>query len=521
VALFLILAVVGGVVFYWAGQHKVNAGTKEKEGSEPEAVQIPVKTVRPHYDKSFTMTERRPADVNPYYQADLETRVPGVVSMIETDAGDTVKKGDILVEVSVPDLKARVEQEAAAGKRAVAQVHQKEAALVRANAYLEVITAKIEATKAALKRDEAYLTFRKAQFKRFQELLVNRSIDARLVDEEEDRREAAFQAVNAAIQKVSEAEAEKKEAVAQVTQAVADIEEAKEKVNVTKAELAYAQSMLDYATVRAPFDGVVVRRNVDPGFFVQNAGNGHATPLLTIQRNDIVTVVVRVPDNYAPFVTPDTEAIFETPSLPGVKIHGKVTRYPPSLVNPQSDRTMLVEVDLWNGSKEEYDQKSKDALFIKGLKKGMPGDPRKRMPILPDIKGVPGAKELKGMPGTDTTVAGRQLRLLPGMFGELTLVLRKFDNAYMLPSSVIITPGGYPYIYVVKDGKARLQPVRVQVDDGKLVKIELLNKDGAVVGDLTGTEEIIASNQGELAEGQPVKPTLVEDWKTLDKNEKK
>jgi multidrug resistance efflux pump len=521
VAVLLILAVFGAVALYWGSQHKANAGTKEKEGGDSESVEIPVKTVHPHYDKTFTMTERRPADVQAYYRADLETRVPGLVSMIQTDAGDVVKMGEVLVEVDVPDLKARVEQRTAAWNLAKAQVQQKDAALVSARAYLEVVTAKIDAAKANLKRDEAYLTFRKAQFKRFQELLESRSIDARLVDEEQDRREAALQAVNAATEKVRETVAEEKEARAKINQALADLEAANQQVKVNKADIDFAKSMLDYATVRAPFDGVIVRRNVDPGFFVQNAGNGHATPLLTIQRNDIVTVVMRVPDNFAPFVTPETEAVFETPSLPGVKIHGKVTRFPPSLSNPEHDRTMIVEVDLWNGSKEEYDQKIKDDRFRSGLKKGMPGDPRKGMPILPEIRGVPGVKEIKGLPGTkDTTVAGRQLRLLPGMFGEMTLVLRKFENTYMLPSAVIITPGGFPYIYVVRDNKAHLQPVRVQVDDGKLVKVELLDNDGVVLGDLTGTEEIIVSNQGELAEGQLVKPTLVENWKTLDHNEK-
>jgi hypothetical protein len=269
--------------------------------------------------------------------------------------------------------------------------------------------------------------------------------------------------------------------------------------------------MLDYATIRAPFDGQIVRRNVDPGFFVQNAGSGHATPLLNIMRNDIVTVAMRVPDIYAPYVTPETEAIFETPSLPGVKIHGKVTRFPQSLVTPENDRTMLVEVDLWNRSAEEYKEKIKDQRFLDGLKPGLPNDPNHGRPIVPEIKGKP--------------AGGQQLQLLPGTYGEMTLVLRKFDNVYMLPSSAIVTPGGVTYIYVVKDGKAHLQRVNKQVDDGKLVKVELLDDNGEVIGDLTGKEQVIVSNQGELSEGQPVEPVLEDNWKSLiqggDPNEKR
>ncbi len=503
--LILVVAIVAvGAFFYFGGsKHAPSNPVSAGETSEPEHIDILVRAVKPHYDKTFTMIERRPADVEPYYRTNLETAVPGMVSMIRTDAGDTAKKGEVLIEVDVPDLKAKTKQQEAAWKLAEAQVDQKKAAVKTAKAMVVSADAKIRSTTAKLKSDTAYYNFRVKQAERFKQLLNERSIDARLVDEQEDRREAAFEAVNATKEAVETAKAEQVATVARVEQADADLEEAKRKVDVSKAELDYAKAMLNYATIKAPFDGVIVRRNVDPGFFVQNAGNGRAVPLLTIERNDIVTVMMRVPDNFAPYVTPQTEAIFETTALPGVKIHGKVTRFPPSLVNAERDRTMVVEVDLWNGSAEEYKQKMADPEFRKGLKKGMPGDPRNGAPILPEIKGKLGA--------------GRQMRMLPGMFGEMTLILRKFEDAYMLPTAAIVMTGGNSYIYVVKDGKAHLQPVKVQVDDGRLAKVERLDDNGDVLGDLTGEEVVIISNQSELSEGQPVKATVVTDWRSLEK----
>jgi hypothetical protein len=149
-----------------------------------------------------------------------------------------------------------------------------------------------------------------------------------------------------------------------------------------------------------------------------------------------------------------------------------------------------------------------DKQFTSRLKKGMPGDPNEGKPILPEVKGQ--------------LVGGRQLRLLPGTFGYMTLVLKNFGNTYMLPSSAIASAGGNTSIYVVQDGKAHMRRVKVQIDDGKLVKIELLGTNGEVLGDLTGNEVVIVSNQGELSEGQLVKPTLIEDWNaetTVKKNE--
>src|SRR5262249_50708638 len=87
-----------------------------------------------------------------------------------------------------------------------------------------------------------------------------------------------------------------------------------------------------------------------PGSLVQNASTGQqAAPLLTLVRSDIVTVVMRVPDNAAPYVRPGTEAIIRIDELPGVLIKARVTRREPSIQN--RDRRMRVEVDLFNGSR--------------------------------------------------------------------------------------------------------------------------------------------------------------------------
>jgi multidrug resistance efflux pump len=312
-ATILVLALVGGgVAFFWHhDSHKVSASTNEGEG-EPVHVAIHVKTVKPHYDKTFSMIEKRPADVLAYYRDDLACRVPGVISMIRTDKGDTVKQGEPLIKVDVPELEASVKEQKAALDLARSQVKQKEAALTSAQAELGVVEAKINATGAKLRSDKAYLTFREKQAQRFQSLLASRSIEARLVDEQEDRREAAFEAVNAAVEAVNAAKAQKISAEDRIKQADADLEESRRKVEVVQAEVDHAQAMLDFATIKAPFDGVIVDRDrhANVGAVVQKADSGTLKPLLTIQRSDIVTVVMRVPDNFAPYITPETEAIF-------------------------------------------------------------------------------------------------------------------------------------------------------------------------------------------------------------------
>jgi multidrug efflux pump subunit AcrA (membrane-fusion protein) len=507
--LFGVLTLLGGglAFFFAGGSEKATAGSAEKEGGgSGEAVQIAVKFVRPQHNKNFKVMLKRPADVQPYYTAPLETRVPGIVKSILPDVGYVAREGEKLVEIDVPDRVAQKKQREADVLLAEARVDQRQAGVQTAEADYKAAQARIDAAKARWDADVAYEEYRRKQENRYRGLLAERAIDGRLVDEQIDQHEAAKEKTIASKQAWFEAKAMEEAAKARIVQAKADLRAAVQNVNVTKADLAYAQAMLDYGTIKAPFDGEIVQRNVHPGFFVQNAGDGRATPLLIIQRNDIVTINMRVPDYYATYITPKTEAIFETPSLSGLKIHGKVTRYPQSLVTPEKDRTMLVEVDLWNRSKAEFEKKMKSDAYLTTLKPGLPGDPDRGRPVVPDIQG--------------SLETGRALHLMPGMFGTMTLVLQRFKDIYLLPSRTVITKGGVKYIYVVRDGKAHLQQVEIVVDDGNMVKVNLIDESGEVTGNLTGKEDVIATNQGELDEGAPVAPVLVEDWGALKHLEK-
>ena len=285
------------------------------------------------------------------------------------------------------------------------------------------------------------------------------------------------------------------DAKANLDVAKAEVKQREQLIKVAEADEKKAAALCEFANVKAPFRGDVVNRKVDPGSFVQNASTGHPTPILTLERTDIVTVVMRVPDNYAPFVSPGTDAIIELDALPGLKIQGKVTRFAPSLVTAAHDRTMRVEVDLWNGTSSEYQKFIDDQKHDADRKDGP-------LPLLPQFVGK--------------NNLSRSTHLLPGMYGQMTLELRTFADTQLIPTQSIVRQGGRAYIYVVGDGKAHLIPVQVQVDDGTLAKVELLGANGEVIGDLSTNEEVVVTNQEELTEGQPLKTTPLEDWKSLD-----
>jgi multidrug resistance efflux pump len=464
----------------------------EEESDEGEA--IPVKTIRPKHDAGFTASVEQPAFVEAYYQADLMARVAGPVKMITHDLGDRVKAGDVLVQIDVPDLQEDVFQREAIVRQRQAQLDLAQANLRAVEAATKAAQEMIKVKESEVERAEASRRFRKKELDRFTGLAKgpNAAVTEDVVDEKVEYYEAAVANCATARAAVKNAQAELETARAKSEAAVADVKVADSLVGVARKDRDKAQALLNFATVRAPFDGVVLRRNVDPGTFVHNATAARSEPLLTVARDDVITVYMKVPDKFAPFVSRNTEAVIQMDALPGVVIRGKVTRFAPSLDNPEHDRTMRVEVDLYNGSAEEYKE-----FVAKEKAGGYAGLKSKTLPVLPKVE----AKD----------AASRSLRLLPGQYGKMRLVLRKFEKAWLLPRTAVVSQGGTSYVFVVKNGLALKVPVEIQADNGEEIKVALIETSLGqdVRRDLTGDEEIIVSNQGELSNGQSVKTTRV------------
>jgi RND family efflux transporter MFP subunit len=490
-AVALCVVAVIGLAFYFGFRNSaVHANDRERQHSAEvaEADAISVKTVRPTIDPHYQITVSRPADVQAYYSGetggtDIEARVAGKVKTIKVAAGSHVEKDQLLLTIAVPDLDAEEKTKENFVRQRDREVHLAQAKVEAANAAVNTALANVEEKKTLLRQAKAVTTFRSLYFDRMEALLAKNAIDKNVRDEAQKDLEVARAAEIASEAARIKAESEVEDARANVKCAEAEVARARELVEVARADAEKARALANFAKVKAPYRGTVVRRKVDPGSFVQNASTGHPTPLLCLQRTDIVSVVMRVPDTYAPFVSSQTEAIIELDSLPGLKIHGRVTRFPRSLVTAAHDRTMPVEVDLWNGSPEEYKQFVANPENLTDLKEGP-------LPILPEFTGKDSLE--------------RSHALMPGMYAHMTLVLKDFGRTALIPSNAVVRRGGRAYLFVVRDGKAHLMPVQLQMDDGNLAKVVRLRDNGKVAGELSADEQIIVSNQEELTEGQAV-----------------
>jgi membrane fusion protein (multidrug efflux system) len=493
------------------------SSTHREDSEHDERGRPSIQTVKPTQKPSLAVSVEELAKVEAFFQADLRARTAGQVKIIYKDINNTVKSGEVLLRIDAPELDADVARKAAEVDQREKEVLLAEQKAEIAKAAVDVAFEDITLRKAAVSEAEITCDLRKTRLERFQKLAKKGEdvvTDAAVDEVKRDYRIAVADCARAEAD-VRKATAEWREKQATSAAALVDIQQKKIMVEVARRERDYAQVLADLTRITAPFDGVILERNVDPGSFVQNATTGSSQPLLTVARTDIVTVTMKVPDNYAPYVNVNTEAVLQLDELPGILLHARVTRLAPAILS--KDRTRLVEVDLYNGSDAEYErfvsegvaallaplgsQQSAPALVAAAAgyrswsrnRKGI-DDP---LPVLPRITG--------------RTKGGQLHRLLPGMSGQMRLLLRSFGEVYMLPSSAVFSRGGKQYIAQVVDGKVHLLPVRVQVDDGTWVKVDVINPK--VANDeftaLTGNEEIIAAGQGELEEGEAVSASLI------------
>jgi RND family efflux transporter MFP subunit len=86
--------------------------------------------------------------------------------------------------------------------------------------------------------------------------------------------------------------------------------------------VSYAQ-IQDYLYIRAPFNGIVSQRNVDPGTLV---GTGSATPLFIIEDNLLLRLRLAVPELYLATVPHNGIVHFKVDAYPGETFTAKLSR---------------------------------------------------------------------------------------------------------------------------------------------------------------------------------------------------
>lgn len=233
-------------------------------------------------------------------------------------------------------------------------------------------------------------------------------------------------------------------------------------------------------SLTAPFDGVIAARSIDPGTFVPSATIvPGARPIVVIERNDIVTISMKVPDMYSSLVKPDTKVEIRMDPLPGRVFRSNISRIAPSL--SIGDRTLTVQVDLYNRTQSEFE--SLKQLFAKN---GGSELKSRRLPNLPE--------DLNQNQAAD---------LIPGMYGKMRLVFPTGIPRLFIPGKAVVKEGGVDFIYRVQSGFVRKTRVKVEFDNASFVSV-IIPGESVEASMLNESDQIIVSNQSELEDGQSV-----------------
>lgn len=359
---------------------------------------VPVATVTPAtLQHNLVLT----AEFIPYQDVDVMAKVAGYVKWIGVDIGDHVQANQVLATLEVPEIQDDV---------------------AKAKAGLAAAAANVVTAQATVQRAEAGANIASLSFKRIQDVSTR---DPGLVPKQD----------------VDVAQSRSMEAAAQLSSAQAALKAAQENEAEAESEYSRAQAMMQYATIRAPFTGVVTKRYANTGSMIQagTSSQTQAMPVVRLAQNNLLRLILPVPVSDVADIHDGQSVEVNVVSL-GRTLRGEVTRYADSV--QMDTRTMDTEVDV---------------------------------------------------PNADGS-------LVPGMYAEVHLHLADRPNVLSVPLDAIDGIGtSVQQAYVVRDGVLHLVAVKIGLQTAARVQIVsgLERGDRVVVGRHTGLAD------GERVEAAP------------------
>jgi HlyD family secretion protein len=364
--------------------------------------------------KTLKRYTSQPGRIEAFEEAPLYSKLTGYVEQVLVDIGDIVKKDQLLVKLSIPELVDEEKQMEALVAQAEADIAQSQAAEKASEAAGATAEAKVVEARAGVGRAEAEYERWQAEYGRLKELAGHGSVTPKLVDETLNQSRAADASRQEAAANVKSAEAAAQAAGANVQKAEADVVAAKARLQVARANLAHAKTMLAYREIKSPFNGTITKRSVDVGHYVHPVAGATAEPLLVVSQTKRVRVFVDVPEAEAGMVDAGEKgdmATVHVESLGGKDIEGRVTRTSWSV--ERTNRSLRTEIDLAN--------------------------------------------------------EGGKLR--PGMYAKVDILLDHRTDVLTLPTAAIVRYSGATYCFVVDAGKVHRTPIELGLVSGPDVEV--------------------------------------------------
>ena len=219
-----------------------------------------------------------------------------------------------------------------------------------------------------------------------------------------------------------------------------DLEQAESKMMGDSSEVSSATAafqavseLKNYLIVKAPFNGKISERNIHPGAFGGTSGRGSEQPMLKLVAEGKLRLVVAVPEIQVGGLRLDQSVKFQVKAFPSDTFKGQLVRIAGDL--DLKTRSELIEIDVEN----------------------------------------------------------KDRHLLPGMYAEVEIPIRRTAPTFVVPASAIFTNSEGIFIIRVKNAKA--ERVSVRKGNDHLGNIEIF-------GPLEENDSILQQASDQIRDGQ-------------------
>jgi len=242
----------------------------------------------------------------------------GLITSVAAEVDERVEKGDVLFRLDTRPLEAQLTEARATRRHARAQ-------LAKAKAAPRPVS--LPPLEAAVEKAQAELAFARTEYRQTKRAFDN---DA-ATQQELDRRQSALASAKAGL---AEAKARLRKAEAGTWQR--DIDIARRRVGEAKARIESLKQRIERLTVRAPINGTVLKRRVEPGEYAAAAtGNEAAMVLANVQT---LHIRAQVDEEDAPRLRRQAKGVARVRGAADIQVPLKMLRIEP-LAEPKRQLT--------------------------------------------------------------------------------------------------------------------------------------------------------------------------------------
>src|SRR6188768_559501 len=265
----------------------------EREKSTAPIDTVPVVEVTSVRSMQPSLEVVLPGELKPWNKTQIFSKVKGYLGSVQADRGTSVRKGQVLATLEAPELIASL-------NHSKAQVSSAEASL--------------------LERQSK----QKASKRTYQRVLQTSNTKG---------------AVSANELEVAYATMMSDSALLTASQ---------ENLHAAKAQMEAQHQLAGYLTVRAPFDGTVIERNISPGDLVGPETN--VKPMFILEDGSKLRLTIAIPENLANSVGEKSTVSFTTQAEPLKEYTASFARSANSV--QENNRTMIAEFDFLNDKRD-------------------------------------------------------------------------------------------------------------------------------------------------------------------------